>query len=85
MAWLTRCRDCKYYSPGARRDAVPTREDYVEGRSGTGSRLGSCARWHYGYGVTADEVGDHEVVVENDEGWGAAMGPDFGCLLWEAK
>jgi hypothetical protein len=27
----------------------------------------------------------NEVLVETDEGWGAMVGPKFGCVLWEAS
>ena len=47
--------------------------------------LGECSRWLRGYGIELDQVPANEVHVENDEGWGAEMGPDFGCVLWEAK
>jgi hypothetical protein len=43
-----------------------------------------CARWHYGYGQRAPHA-ENEIFVENDEGWGADMGPDFGCVLGELK
>ena len=46
---------------------------------------GGCTRWHAGYGVEMSEVAANEVLVENDEGWGALMGPDFGCVLHEPK
>jgi len=48
-----------------------------------GHRLGSCVRWHEGYGVPPSQIADNEVLVENDAGWGAEMGPDFGCVLHE--
>lgn len=44
-------------------------------------RLGSCARWHVGYSIPLKDVADNEVLVENDEGWGMMVGPDFGCIL----
>jgi len=44
---------------------------------------GFCVRWTYGYHQPRP-VGN-EIIVENDEGWGAIMGPDFGCVLGEAK
>lgn len=45
--------------------------------------LGSCDRWLRGYGVTPEEIGPNEVLVEDDEGWGMLMGPHFGCVLHE--
>jgi len=47
--------------------------------------LGDCARWKMGYKLGARDIPANEVHVENDEGWGAQMGPDFGCVLWQAK
>lgn len=47
-----------------------------------GDRLGTCERWHHGYGINPDEVADNEAWVEDDEGWGNATGPDFGCVLF---
>lgn len=48
----------------------------------SGQRLGTCERWHSGYGVKQEEVSDNEAWVEDDEGWGNATGPDFGCVLF---
>lgn len=45
------------------------------------SGFGSCARWRMGYGISADELASDEALVENDEGWGMLVGPDFGCVL----
>ena len=47
--------------------------------------FGSCVRWHQGYGVQLEDVACNEVLVENDEGWGMIMGPDFGCVLHAAR
>ncbi len=48
-------------------------------------RLGSCLRWHHGYGTAPEEVADNEAWVEDDEGWGNMTGPDFGCVLFEQE
>lgn len=69
---MNRCKDCKHYEPIRK-----------VSHSGSGL-LGYCGRWHQGYG-SSDEVKSNEVIVENDEGWGAMMGPEFGCVLWEAR
>ena len=50
-----------------------------------GTPYGSCSRWHKGYGIGMDEVGLNECLVEDDEGWGMVVGPDFGCVLFESK
>jgi hypothetical protein len=47
--------------------------------------FGSCERWHKGYGVKWQEVGEDEVLVEDDEGWAMMMGPKFGCVLHEPR
>lgn len=46
--------------------------------------LGNCGRWRQGYDWQPQQIARNEVVVEGDEGWGAFMGPDFGCVLWES-
>jgi hypothetical protein len=75
-----RCRDCKHWTLEAQ---VPA------GRALYGEpivpRLGHCGRWHEGYGVRRDDVADNEAWVEDDEGWGNATGPDFGCVLFETR
>ena len=45
--------------------------------------FGNCSRWAKGYGD--DPLADNEVIVEDDEGWGAVMGPQFGCVLWQGR
>ncbi len=45
---------------------------------------GSCKRWHKGYDQDRPKLASNEVIVEDDEGWGMMMGPDFGCVLHEA-
>jgi hypothetical protein len=46
---------------------------------------GSCLRWNTGYSYNQKLMPLDEVLVENDEGWGMAMGPAFGCVLHEQK
>jgi hypothetical protein len=46
---------------------------------------GSCARWNVGYGYDTDSMPHNEVLVENDEGWGMLVGPNFGCVLFEPR
>lgn len=67
-----RCGDCRHYHPRKN------------------SHLGQCHRWRGGngrdgYAWHPDDIPLNGVVVETDEGWGAAMGPDFGCVLFEAQ
>jgi len=64
-----RCHSCAHFAPGELRDP----------------EWGSCGRWKLGYGFLPTDCQPDEVIVENDEGWGAIMGPNFGCVLWEAK
>lgn len=47
--------------------------------------LGYCGRWKEGYSIKLESIADNEVLVENDEGWGAMMGPKFGCVLHEVR
>lgn len=75
-----RCGDCKHYRPNETNDNT--------GSTPVPIGLGSCHRWRggdgmYGYGWSPEEIASNEVVVETDEGWGAQMGPDFGCVLFE--
>lgn len=69
------CADCKFFVPTVR-----------EGHSGSTPLpvgFGRCERWHTGYG--AIEMTPNEVRVEDDEGWGMRMGPEFGCVLFQPK
>lgn len=66
------CRDCKHRT----KVRAPHQDD---------ARLKACDRWRVGYAVDPDDVADNEVLVEDDEGWAMMMGPDFGCVLFEAK
>ncbi len=67
-----RCKDCKHFSPD------------IAG-AGLGPGFGSCARWRFGYQHKLEECPKNELIVENDEGWGAWIGPEFGCVLFEPK
>ena len=49
------------------------------------SHLGDCARWQQGYDWNPQDISENGVVVEGDEGWGAFIGPDFGCVLHEPR
>jgi hypothetical protein len=74
-----RCADCKYF--------VPCRRLYSAGGTHENMRSwGECDRWKKGYDLSITETEDtRQVVVEGDEGWGAYVGPDFGCVLFEAR
>lgn len=78
---MNTCDTCKHYRPGA-----PEPGD-VEKKP---PHLGWCARWRGGdgtggYGWSPEDIAENEVVVETDEGWGAQMGPKFGCVLHEHR
>jgi hypothetical protein len=66
-----RCKDCRFYQ-----------YPHWDKKS---SNFGSCARWHVGYHVEPEDVKANEAWVENDEGWGMMLGPDFGCVLFDSK
>lgn len=66
---MDRCNTCKFFS--AMRE--PSR--------GVPQGWGGCDRWYFGYGLPDDPLQSNELIVEDDEGWGALMGPDFGCVL----
>lgn len=63
------CKDCRFFQPDTSRRV----------------QYGSCERWNVGYGYNVTKMPLNEVLVENDEGWGMLMGPEFGCVLWEAQ
>lgn len=65
---LGRCRSCVYFVPEVSSSA---------GR-------GSCEKWRTGYGLNGDDLPADMALVEDDEGWAMNLGPDFGCVLWEA-
>jgi hypothetical protein len=67
-----RCADCKHFE-SQDRDG-DTLKDY-----------GHCSRWHEGYRIRPEQVQRNEAWVEDDEGWGNVVGPDFGCVLFENK
>lgn len=48
-----------------------------------GRPVGSCERWEFGYRRGDPKPG--ELIVEDDEGWGAVMHEDFGCLLFAPR
>lgn len=52
--------------------------------SPTGRGNCSSEHWKLGYG-TIDDWDDSCVSVEDDEGWGFEVGPEFGCVHGAAK
>ena len=66
---MTLCKDCKHFRQHIEHWLPPQR--------------GACLRWLTGYGVNLNAISDNEVVVEDDEGWGMDVGPEFGCVLSE--
>ncbi len=62
------CRNCKHFDLD---------DKYKNG-------WGACRRWMYSYQhLPKLRAKSNEIQVEFDEGWGAMMGPDFGCVLFE--
>lgn len=66
------CKTCKYW------------EEAEEDPSG---RLKTCEqpKAKIGYAWVQSEMKDDEVLIENDEGWGWLLGPDFGCINHEKR
>jgi hypothetical protein len=66
-----RCADCKYF-------------DKEDGRPDVLAGSGRCTRWKEGYRnhVPPGWMQPNEAWVENDEGWGNVVGPEFGCVLF---
>lgn len=54
------------------------------GREKQWAPRGYCNRWKIGYDDPRT-LALNEVQVEGDEGWGMSVGPEFGCVLWEAQ
>ena len=67
-----RCNACKHFE-------LIAVQEFAKVPQGSGH----CERWHEGYHV--DDMQPNEAWVENDEGWGNVVGPDFGCVLFEPK
>lgn len=65
------CKHCRHFSA-------------LTGVGGFYPGFGSCSRWHTGY-RKIEGIKSNEVHIEDDEGWGAEVGPDFGCVLWEER
>lgn len=66
---MQRCKDCRFWDQSDSRAVF--------------KGVGECTRWLRGYNISTIPL--NEVIVEDDEGWGAEMGPEFGCVLWEKK
>jgi hypothetical protein len=49
--------------------------------------MGECKSLHWwrGYEYNLDDIPITDILIEYDEGWGAYMGSDFGCVHWEKK
>jgi hypothetical protein len=74
-----RCRDCMHFDAHTVDDETGYREA-PERFPG----WGSCERWHMGY-ADPDPIEPNGCWVENDEGWGNYVGPEFGCVLFERR
>lgn len=64
-----RCADCIHYE--------------TAGDTNPPAGYGHCSRWHAGYDVVIFDVARNEAWIEDDEGWGNVVGPEFGCVLFE--
>jgi hypothetical protein len=67
------CDACRHYLP------LPA------GHLPDDQELGHCGRWLLGYSIHMKKLPPHAIVTEDEDGWGALMGPKFGCVLWEPK
>lgn len=43
-----------------------------------------CPKFFYGY-HSYNDTPDDGAFIEDDEGWGMMVGPEFGCVNWEQK
>lgn len=66
-----RCADCKFFEKNERN--LPA------------DGFGHCSRWKHGYHHKKEGFKPNDVLVEDDEGWGNAVGPEFGCVLFERR
>lgn len=79
---MNTCRNCKFFETVASRaESAPSFRYDDKARSD----FGYCSRWRRGYHEDISKLPSNEVIVEDDEMWGAIMGPDFGCVLWEPR
>lgn len=62
-----RCRTCRHWRVDPDDPAIWLQKHGVR----------CCHKWSRGY---KDEPLQDGALVENDEGWGAITGPDFGCI-----
>ena len=64
------CKNCKWWVPSTE---YPREE------------LKDCSnpKVKRGYAVGLDEVEKDGILIEDDEGWGWLVGPEFGCIHWE--
>jgi hypothetical protein len=46
--------------------------------------MGDCLskKWLKGYHYNSKDIEPDNVIVEDDEGWGAVTGAKFGCIHW---
>lgn len=42
-----------------------------------------CPKFVNGYGLNEEEIPIDGIHVEDDEGWGFCVQPDFGCIHWK--
>lgn len=68
------CRNCKFYTPN-----VPK----TDRQQAFGTIRCESPKFKYGYGY--EQIAKDEIVVENDEGWGANIGEEFGCIHFQLK
>lgn len=66
------CKNCTYFETSKNEWEKP---------------LGLCInpKWYVGYDFDVKKLEQDQIVVEGDEGWGALMMPEFGCVLHKDK
>jgi hypothetical protein len=64
-----KCKTCKHF----------VSDDYKM----PGSMTCECPKMKKGYCISLSELKPDEVLIENDEGWGWVVGPEFGCIHHE--
>lgn len=80
---MNTCRTCKFYST-----TPEVTINFFDGTTATEKPEGecSCPKFRYVYSAAA-QLADDELGYWDFEGYAAGfnVGPDFGCIHWEAK
>ena len=71
---MGRCKNC-----------IHSKNQEYWGRSDVGLLTCDHPKIQLGYRAKADDIPADSVLIENDEGWGWVVGPEFGCIHFEQE